>query len=111
MLLTDASKDLLKSLDIALPIGELEAVIGEHRVDLVGDGGHQVPEELRGDHLGGCCLPLGIGQLAGAVNRDKPGECAFFRADLGAIELAGADPDRPSTASSQASRRPCPVSG
>lgn len=36
MLLTDAIKDVLTSVLIALPIGELDAMIGQHRVDLVG---------------------------------------------------------------------------
>jgi len=36
MITTDAIKDMLKGIDIALAIGELDAVIGEHRVDLLG---------------------------------------------------------------------------
>jgi hypothetical protein len=43
MLMTDAIKDMMKGLDIALPIGKLNTVIGEHRVDLVGYGGYQIP--------------------------------------------------------------------
>jgi hypothetical protein len=43
ILMTDAIKDMVKGVDIALPIGELDAVIGEHRVDLVGYGSNQAP--------------------------------------------------------------------
>jgi hypothetical protein len=41
--MTDAIKEMVKGIDIALPIGELDAVIGEHRVDLLGYGSDQVP--------------------------------------------------------------------
>ena len=35
MLMTDAIKDMGKGIDIVLPRGKLDAVIGEHRVDLI----------------------------------------------------------------------------
>jgi hypothetical protein len=43
ILLTDAIKDMVKCIDITLAVGELDAVIGSHRVDLIGHGGNQVP--------------------------------------------------------------------
>jgi hypothetical protein len=43
MLMTDAIKDMVQGLAIALPIGELDAIIGEHRVDLLRYGSHQGP--------------------------------------------------------------------
>jgi hypothetical protein len=42
MRLADSVKDMLKGIVIALVIGELDAIIGEHRVDFGGHGGHQV---------------------------------------------------------------------
>jgi hypothetical protein len=42
ILLTDAVKNMGEGLLIAFAVGELDTVIGEHRVDLVGYGGHQV---------------------------------------------------------------------
>jgi hypothetical protein len=42
ILLTDAIKNMLKGVDIALAVGELDAVIGQHRMDLLGHGGHHV---------------------------------------------------------------------
>jgi hypothetical protein len=87
ILLADAIKDMVKGVDIALAIGELDAIISEHRVDLIGDGGHHVPEELSGDHFVGFCMQLGIGKLTGAVNGDQQGELAFFRADLGDVDM------------------------
>jgi hypothetical protein len=40
---TDAIKDMVKGIAITLPIGKLDAVIGEHRLDLVGYSSNQVP--------------------------------------------------------------------
>jgi hypothetical protein len=87
ILLADAIKDMVKGVDIALAISELDAIISEHRVDLIGDGGHHVPEELSGDHFVGFCMQLGIGKLTGAANGDQQGELAFFRADLCDIDM------------------------
>ena len=46
-------KDMLEGILIALTVGELDAVIGEHGVDLVGYGGDQVAQELCSDRLVG----------------------------------------------------------
>ena len=43
ILMTDAIKDMVKGLAITLPIGKLDAVIGEHGLDLVGYSSNQVP--------------------------------------------------------------------
>ena len=43
MPLTDAIKDMLKGILIALPVGELDAIIGQYGVDLVGYNGDEVP--------------------------------------------------------------------
>jgi hypothetical protein len=61
ILVADAFKDMLNGADITLAVSELKAVIGEHGVDLGVDGGHQVSEELGGDHLVDFFVPLGRG--------------------------------------------------
>ena len=43
ILMTDAIKNMLKCVLIALAIGELDAMIGQYGVDLVRYGGDQVP--------------------------------------------------------------------
>jgi hypothetical protein len=70
MLMTVAIQALVNGVYCVLPMGTREAVIGAHRVDPRGSGSHQVPEERRGDHVVGFCLPFGIGTLPGAANRD-----------------------------------------
>ena len=86
-LLADALKDVLQGVSIALAVGELNAVISEHGGNLVGDGGHQVAEELGGDHVVGLFVPLGIGKFARTVNGDKQVELAFFRADRRDVDM------------------------
>ena len=71
MLVTNPIKDMLKGVKIAFAIRELDAVIGQHRVDLVGYHSHQVPQELSRDQFVGFGMQLGIGKPTGAVNRDK----------------------------------------
>lgn len=43
MLMTNAFKEMLQSVNLAVASRELDAVIGQHRVALVGDRGYQVP--------------------------------------------------------------------
>jgi hypothetical protein len=86
ILMTDAIEDMLKGIAITPPVRELEAIIGQHGVDLVWYGGNQVLKELRGHHFVGLFMQLGIGQFAGTVNGDKQGGLAFFRSDLRRID-------------------------
>jgi hypothetical protein len=82
-LLTDAIKDLLTGVDIALAVGEWDAVIGQHGMNLLGHGGDQVPEDLSRNHVVGWFMQLSSGHFAGPVNGDKSGERAFFRCPIG----------------------------
>jgi hypothetical protein len=79
---TDASKDLVKGLASARPLGHLEAVIGESRGDRIGYGSAPVPEALRGNQFGGFRMPCGLGKRAGARHRDTQLELPCGRADL-----------------------------
>jgi hypothetical protein len=87
ILMTNAIKNVLKGVDITLPIGELDAVLSQYRMNLLGHGGHQVPEELSRDQFVSFCMPLGIGTRAGSVDGAKEGELAFFRAHLCNVEM------------------------
>ncbi len=72
-------------------LGELDAIIGQNRMDPVGYGFEQVFEELP------CCSPvslvdqLGDRELAGAVDRDEQIELAFGSLHLGNIHVEEAD--------------------
>jgi hypothetical protein len=80
ILLADAIEDVREGIPIALLIGELDTVIGQHRVDLVGHGGDPVTQELCGYCLVGVRRQLGIGKLADTIDGDKQIELAFCRA-------------------------------
>ena len=56
---------------------------GQHRVDLVGDGGGEGAEEVAGDATGGLFVQLYEGELRGPVDGDEEVEPAFLRPDLG----------------------------
>jgi hypothetical protein len=87
MLMADAIEDIVEGVLIALPVGTLEIVIGQHGVDLVWHGGDQVVQELCGYHLVGFGMQLGIGKLAGTVDGDNQMELAFFRAYLCDVDM------------------------
>ena len=91
ILLPDASNEMVKGLDIALALGARNAVIGQPRVDLLGHGGHHVPEAWRRAHCMGFFMPCGIGKVAGPVQGNHQGERACFRAHRRDRELAVAD--------------------
>jgi hypothetical protein len=54
MVITDASNAMMKRVERARPMGALEAVIDEPRVELLGSGSAHGAEALRGDPGGGC---------------------------------------------------------
>jgi hypothetical protein len=91
ILLADAIEDMMKRVSIALPVGELDTIIGQHGVERVGYSGDGVAQELGGDHLVGSCMQFGIGKFACTVNGNKQGELPFFRADLSDIDMEVAD--------------------
>lgn len=47
--------------------GELDAVVGKHGVDLVGDGRNYAQEELARDGGGGLLVQFDEGKLRGAI--------------------------------------------
>ena len=71
--------------------GELDAVVGQYRVDRVGHGLYQGDEEGRGRRPAGLRDKLDEGELAGPVDRDIEIELAFGGADLGDVDVEVAD--------------------
>jgi hypothetical protein len=73
MLMAHAVEDMTAGVSIPLATSELNAVVGQYRMDLVGYGGNQVAQELGGDHFVSFLVQLGVGDLAGAVDGDETG--------------------------------------
>ncbi len=59
----DPTKDVLESVPITSPVGELDPVIGQHRMKGVGHRLDQILQELRRHHLAGLDMKLGEREL------------------------------------------------
>ncbi len=66
---------------------ELNAVVGQDRVELIWYRFKQVFQELPGGLAVGLLDQLGDGELAGAVNGDKEIKLSFLGSDLGNIDV------------------------
>ena len=72
-------------------VDEVGAVVGEHRVNGVGNRGDQGSEEVASDAPGSALMQLGIRKLAGSINGYKEIEFALLGPDLGDIDMEVAD--------------------
>ena len=66
---------------------EMRAVVGEHRVDLVGDGCGEGAEKVTGDAPRGLLVQLREGELRGPVDGDEEVELALLSPDLGDVDV------------------------
>ena len=72
-------------------LGELNAVVGENGMDLVGHGFEQVLKEFPGCFSVGLLDELSDRKLAGAVDADEQVELAFGSLHLGNIDVEEPD--------------------
>ena len=63
MLVTDAIEDVVERLFVVGVVGNLDAVVGEYRVDGTGHSVDQIAQELRCDHLARFFVEFGRGEL------------------------------------------------
>ncbi len=71
--------------------GEVSAVVGENRVDLVRHGRDQRPQEVTRHTPCGFLMQLGKGKLSRAINGHKQVEPPFFRVHLSDVDMEVAD--------------------
>jgi hypothetical protein len=71
--------------------GPGQAVVGQHRVHLVGHGLDEGAQEVGRDPARGPLVQLREGELAGAVDGHEQVELAGLGADLGEVEVEEAD--------------------
>ena len=74
-----------------LELDEMDAVIREHRVEVIRDEFDELAQAVSGDAPGGLFVESGEGELGSAIHRDEEIEFAFRGADLGKIEMEVAD--------------------
>jgi hypothetical protein len=91
VLVAHAVEDVPAIVDIAFARGELDAVVGQDRVDLVGHGLDQFAQELGRFHLACAFHETSKGELAGAVDSYEQPQLAFFRPHLGDVDVKVAD--------------------
>jgi len=89
----DASEDVGDgaALNPLVVLDELNAVVGQHRVDLVGDSHEQSLEEAGGDQLRRLPVDPGEDQLGCAVDGHEQIGLAALVAQLGDVEVEVAD--------------------
>lgn len=68
-------------------IGELNTVVGEHRVDPVGKGLDKVAQEVCGNGLRLTLMEFHIGQFRGSVDGHEQIQLSFFGAHFGNINM------------------------
>lgn len=91
VVVADAVEDVLEDVPVLLAVGELDSVVGEHGVNGVRDGSHEVAHELGGGHLAGLLVQFRIGELGGPVDGYEEVELAFGRAHFGDVDVEIAD--------------------
>jgi len=91
VLVADPVEDVVESVFVAGLIGELDAVVGQHRMDGVGSGCDEIAQELGCIHLAGFGIELSESEPGRAVNRYKEIQLAFGRLHLGNVDVEVAD--------------------
>lgn len=91
VLVADPVEDMREGVSVVRHIGKLDAVIGQHRVDRIGDRLDRVAQELGGKHLAGSFVQLDQGELAGPVDRDEQSQLALCRLHLGDVDVEVTD--------------------
>jgi hypothetical protein len=88
---TNSIENVLGSPAVLLGIGELNAVVGEDRVDGTGNCGGEITQELGCRHFASFLMQFDIGQLGCPVDSNKKIELAFGGLHLGDIEMEVTD--------------------
>lgn len=67
----DPVEDVMEGISVTRSIGELNAIVGEHRMDGVGQRRNQIARRLRSYYLRGSGMKLGKGKLRRSVDTYK----------------------------------------
>lgn len=87
VLVTDPVEDVMEGVEIAGPIGELNAVVRQNRMDGIGYSLDQIAQELGCIHLSGFGVKLDEGKLGRSINGHKQIELALSGLDFSDIDV------------------------
>lgn len=87
MFTADAVEDVFECKCILLAIGELDAVVRQDRVDLVGHSRDKIAQELSGHHLARPLMQFDIGELGGAVDGHEEADFSLASAHFGDVDM------------------------
>lgn len=87
VLVTHAVEDVMESVEIAGPIGELSAIVRQNSMDSIGHSLDQIAQELGCIHLSSFGVKLDEGKLGCSINRHKKIELALSGLDLSDIDV------------------------
>jgi len=79
--------DLGRRPTVALGVGEMGPVVGQHGLDLVRNGVDQAAEKVSGVAPADPLMQFGKGKLAGAINGNEHVELALFGPNLGDVDV------------------------
>ena len=68
-------------------IGEVRAIVGEHRVDLVRHRGGESAQEVASYSPRGLLVQLNEGELGGAIDGDQQVKAPFFGSHFGDVDV------------------------
>ena len=87
----DPVEDVMEGISVTSSIGELNAIVGEHRIDGVGQRRDQIAQKLRCYHLRGSGMKLGKSKLGRSVNSYKEIELPLDGLHFGDVDMEIAD--------------------
>lgn len=91
MLNADTAKNVIASVPVASTVRELDAVIGQYRMQGVWHCLAQIAQELGSNHLAGLGMEFGKSELGSSVNGHKQIELALGCLHLGNVDVEVAD--------------------
>ena len=68
-------------------MAELDTIVGQYRVDLIGNGSNQIAQKLAGNGSGSSLMQFGEGELGSPIDGYEEMEFSFSGLHLGNIEM------------------------
>ncbi len=91
VLVADPVEDGVEGVFVTGLVGELDSVVGQHRVDGVGNCGDEIAQELGRRHLARLLMEFGISKLGCPVDPNEQAQLAFCCLNLGDVDVEEAD--------------------